>query len=115
MTDSNKKTELEPAETAALDAMAHLQKAGFGSLAWLGTAWVETMSEAGSEWMTFLAERMREDVKTQHQILHCRDMSELQKIQLDFMKTAMDQYTAETGKMLEIGNSLMDAMRRRDS
>jgi len=101
------KTTAKETASSALNSMAELQKLGFGSLNWMGTAWLENMSDIGSELMSFLAERVKEDVKTQHAILHCNDATEMRKIQTEFMRKAVDQYTAETGKLVEMGNEFV--------
>lgn len=82
--------------------MAALQSLGLTRLNRFGTAWMEALGEMGSEVMSFVADRIKEDVKTQQQILHCDDLAELRRIQTDFLQKAIDQYTAETGKLVEM-------------
>lgn len=88
-----------------LAPLVDLQKAGFGSLMGMNAAWLESLGDMGAEFTSFLAERIKEDVKTQHEILHCKDVSEVQRIQSDFVKKAIEQYQTETGKLFEIGMS----------
>ncbi|WP_370402487.1 phasin family protein [Sulfitobacter sp. JB4-11] len=85
-------------------AAAQLQEAGLGNMMGMGTAWMEAMSDMGAEMVSFVAERIKEDVKTQHEILHCKNVAELQHIQAQFIQKAMDQYHAETGKLVEMTN-----------
>lgn len=92
-------------------AMADLQRAGLGSLSWMGTAWLEAMGDIGAEVASFVATRIREDAATQHAILHCHDPEELQRIQGHFMQRAIDQYVEETGRMVELGSHLWDEAR----
>lgn len=87
-------------------AIKTLQDAGFGPMAWLGTAAIEAMSEMTSEVTSFIADRISEDVKTQHALLHCESLTELQQKQMEFMERAYVQYTVETGKLLEMSTSL---------
>ncbi len=82
------------------------QNTGLDPLSWMGTAWIEAMSDLGSELASFVAERIREDVKTQHEILHCKSVAEMQAIQAAFMERAYVQYTVETGKLIEKSTSL---------
>ena len=42
---------------------------------------------------------------TQNMILNCRDASELQRIQAEFIQKAIRQYQAETGKLMEISSA----------
>ena len=92
----------EEATQAVTDAVAQLQKMGLDSMTWMGSDWVEQLTDMGNEVLQFLAERVQKDVELQHRLLHCRDMGELHKIQAEYMQTAIDQYTAETGKMIEM-------------
>jgi len=86
--------------------LATLQSLGCNTMTSFGTAWVETLSEMGSEVLSFVADRIKEDVKTQHEILHCDDMTELQQIQARFVKNAIEQYTAETGKLVAMSQKV---------
>lgn len=99
--------ETEDPGAAAIKAMTDLQKAGLGPLSWMGTAMLENMSELGSEVTQFIADRIKEDVKTQHQILHCKDAAQMRDIQTEFVRKAVEQYTAETGKLVEMSNKFM--------
>ncbi|QPH52940.1 phasin family protein [Pontivivens ytuae] len=115
-TQSTKAEEAQAAATGttstAAEDIATMQKLGFDNFSAMGTTWAETMSELGSEVVSFMAERIREDVKTQHEILHCKNMSDLQKIQARFMQKAIDQYTAETGKLVEMSQTLFAPARK---
>jgi hypothetical protein len=86
----------------AEDPLAKLQSAGFENMMSASTAWLESLSEMSAEVASFVADRIREDVKTQHKILHCKDVSELQQVQTEFIKKAVEQYQAETGKLVEM-------------
>ena len=91
--------QLEPEKV--FQTMTDVQTAGLGSLSWLGTKWVETMGDVGAEWLSFVAARVKEDVKTQHQMLHAKSLGEVQHIQAQFLQKAMDDYRDETGKIVE--------------
>lgn len=78
---------------------------GFKFLApagWMGSGLFERVADLGSEITTFVAERIKEDVKTQHALLHCKSLPEVQKVQAEFLQKAFDQYRAETGKLVEM-------------
>ena len=87
--------------------LAALQALGFGNMTSLGVAWIEALGEMGSEVVSFVADRIKEEVKTQHEILHCKDPKELQEIQARFVQKAVDQYSAETGKLVEMSQDLL--------
>jgi hypothetical protein len=102
-----RKTSADIKETSSTDpiqaALENLQDSGLGSLTWMGTAWTEAMSNLGSEIISFVADRIQEDVKAQHEILHCKNLTELQQAQAAFLERAYVQYTVETGKILKLG------------
>ncbi len=100
---ANTTAKQEDTGSTAFDAVSHLQEAGMGNLMGLGTAWIEAMSAMSAEVAGFVADRIKEDVKTQHEILHCKNVADLQHIQAQFMQRAIDQYQAETGKLVEMG------------
>jgi len=103
----------EPASTSQLEpekifqTLTNAQTASLGSLSWLGTKWVETMSDVGAEWLSFVAERVKEDVKTQHKLLHAKNIGEVQHIQAQFLQKAMNDYRDETGKIVEFCSQAM--------
>jgi len=99
--------EPDPPDANVLNMLRDLQTAGFGATAMMGTAWVEAMSDLGAEVLSFVADRVKEDVRTQHEILHAKDVTEVQAIQARFIQQAVDQYSAETGKMVEMGQSAL--------
>lgn len=100
------KTDTPKKDDAPLAAIAQLQGAGFGNMVWLGTAWFETIGDLSAEVLSFVADRVKEDVKVQHQIMHCKNPSELQHVQSQFLQKAIEQYQAETGKLVEMGSKV---------
>ena len=91
------------------NAFAELQKAGFGSMMGMSTAWVEAFTDMGAEVVSFLAERISQDVKTRNEILHCKDITELQNIQARFIQKAIEQYQTETGKLVTMSADAFSA------
>lgn len=78
--------------------------------AWFSMDAVEKLGDIGAEFMGFLAARIQEDVKTQHALLHCKDPVELRKVQEEFLQTAVDQYSAQAGRMTELTNAFLASM-----
>ncbi|MEL6549038.1 MAG: phasin family protein [Pseudomonadota bacterium] len=108
MTKSRPTTPASPLEPEQIfQTLTTAQHAGLGSLSWLGTKWVETLSDVGAEWLSFVADRVQEDVKMQHALLHAKDLSEIRHIQAQFLQKAMDDYHDETGKMVEFCSKAM--------
>ncbi|MGB8622661.1 MAG: phasin family protein [Paracoccaceae bacterium] len=104
MAQTDKSKEAEKGPITSLNAA---QADGLGMMGLFGTAMMETMTRYSAEVAEFMSKRLQEDVKTQHEILHCRDMDRLAEIQSRFFKTAMEQYTAETGKLMKISNEAL--------
>lgn len=82
-------------------------RAGLGAAAWMGAGMIETLTALGNEVMQFVTARIAEDLKTQQALLACKDLAEVQRIQAEFVKTALEQYTAETGKLVQLGAGVM--------
>lgn len=89
-------------EDTALHAITKLQQAGMGNLMGINAAWIEALGDMGAEIASFVAERIKEDVQTQHEILNCKNVGELQNIQAAFIQKALEQYQAESGKLLDM-------------
>ncbi len=87
--------------------MRQMEEAGLGPLRWMSTQWIEAMAELNSEVVSFVADRIKEDVKTQHQILHCKTATEVREAQMAFLEKAYTQYTAETGKLIKMSMDLI--------
>lgn len=93
-----------------MNPFLQLQEAGLGSLKGMNTAWLDAMGDMGAEVVSFVADRIKEDVKTQHEIMKCRTVADLQHVQAQFMQKAMDQYHEETGKLVEMGTQAFAAL-----
>lgn len=88
--------------TPAEAMLAEMQRAGLGPLAWMGAAWIDRMGDLSAEVAQFVADRIREDVKTQHEILHCRTVREVQTVQAAFVTRAVEAYATETGRLVDM-------------
>ena len=109
---ANSKKETSTSEDPVAIGQAFLQQfedAGLGPMRWMGTAWFEAMADMNSEVVNFVAERIKEDVKTQHELLHCKSAEELQQAQLTFLDKAYKQYTDETGKLVKMSLDMFPA------
>lgn len=102
---SKEETGTETSASEASDAMAARRQAGVEDVMGLGTAWAAMVSDLSAEMLGFLSDRIREDLKTQHRLFHCRDVHELREIQAEFLQKAIDQYQAETGKLIEMSSN----------
>ncbi len=93
------------------DNMMQMQMAALSSLSWLGAEWAGAVGQMSGEFLQFMADRIKEDVRFQHSCLQCKTSQDLQKLQAEFVQKAIDQYVAETGKLVEIGSSVLNQSR----
>ncbi len=93
------------------EKIADYQQMGLKSMNLMGVDWVERMSDISAEMFGFMAERFKKDVELQHRLLHCKTPAELQKVQIDFFQTAIDRYTEETGRMMELGQKMFEPVK----
>lgn len=94
-------------DLSATAAMSDLQAAGFGTMAAMGTVFAEAMNEIGTEAVRFMARRLEQDMETRARIFSCTDIEDLRAMQTEFVRTSLESYSAETGRMLEISDRLM--------
>jgi hypothetical protein len=88
--------------SGAENTFAEIHKSGSDSIAKLGVNWIETLGDLNAEAARFIAQRIAEDVDTQHKMLHCKSLKDFQHLQLDFFQTAMMQYEESAARMLAI-------------
>ena len=91
----------------AVKPILRFQQAGLGTLIGANAAWFESLGDMGAEVARFFAERIKQDVQTQHEILRCRNLAEIQHVQSTFMQNAIDQYQAETGRLVQMGLAVL--------
>jgi len=92
--------------------LATFPAAAPGSLPWMNLEAAEQAADMGADFVQFVSDRIREDVKTQHALLHCKDPGEFAKIQETFLQTAVNQYAAQTGRMVEMSAGLLATVMR---
>tara|TARA_R110002072_G_scaffold6717_8_gene38446 strand:- start:7853 stop:8206 length:354 start_codon:yes stop_codon:yes gene_type:complete len=100
--------------TEPFNPMTQLQEAGFGNMMGMSKVWMEALSDMSAEMVGFVADRIKEDVKTQHEIMHCKNATDLQHIQAQFIQKAMNQYQDETGKLVEMGTNALKSKDDKD-
>lgn len=95
---------------SASKAIGDIQQNALESLNWFGSAWLETWNAMGSEVSEFIADRIQEDIKTQQAMLKCKNPAELSAVQTAFVQKAIEQYTAETGKLVSLQQDFIDRL-----
>ena len=60
------------------------------------------MLEIMAESISFLSERLEEDMATQKALLECKTPADLMRVQSEFYQTALEQYSAEAGRLMNL-------------
>jgi len=89
-----------------LSQLRKMQQDSLDPLRWFGVAWFEGVTAINRELAEFVSRRISEDLRTQHEILNCGDPEKLQHIQARFIQRAIDDYTAETGTLVELSEGV---------
>jgi hypothetical protein len=89
------------------DELAVVQERALQSLEATGTAMLAGLTKAQKQFSDFVAERIRQDVEAQAELLGCRTLEDVRDVQARFFKTAMDQYATEATKLMQIGVEMM--------
>ena len=84
---------------AYLDRIAEFEASWFKPMGDFGAAAVEAWAEIAGEWLSFVARRVQQDLRTQSEVLQCRTPAELMAVQSEFVQTAIGAYQAEAERM----------------
>jgi len=90
-----------------LDAVVAGQTVAVQAVESTSRAMLEGIEKVRQEVADFVSTRIRHDMETQQELLRCRNFDELREVQTRFIKTAMDQYTAESTRLVEIGSEVI--------
>jgi hypothetical protein len=71
-----------------------------------GHAMLEGMAKVQKEVVDFVSTRIRQDLETQQELLRCRSFDDLRDVQTKFVKTAMEQYAAESQRLMQLGSEV---------
>lgn len=95
------------ATDSAIDGVTLNQQRAMETMESAGHAMIEGVTKMQREIVDFVSERIRQDMETQQALLRCRSMDEVRDVQTRFFQTAMDQYSAEAGKLMRIATEVM--------
>lgn len=90
-----------------LALMKQFENGGFDPMGLMQNGWLEKLADMNIEVANFIADRFREDVKTQAELLKCKSAEDLQTVQMTFLENACAQYTLETGKLVKMGMDML--------
>ncbi len=98
---------VESPQDAVIDNVTALQQEAVETVEHAGATLLEGVGRVQQEIAQFVSTRVREDLETQQQLLRCRSLDDLREVQFRFVKTAMDQYSAETARLMKLGSEIM--------
>lgn len=79
----------------------------FDGFAKWGIALGDTYATLGNEWLTFVGQRMQEEMALPQKLASCTSPQDLVAAWADFFSTAAKDYEAEWRKLAEIGTASM--------
>jgi hypothetical protein len=98
---------VESPQDAVIDNVTALQQEAVETVEHAGATLLEGVGRVQQEIAQFVSTRVREDLETQQQLLRCRSLDDLREVQFRFVKTAMDQYSTETARLMKLGSEIM--------
>jgi hypothetical protein len=73
------------------------------------------MTKMQEEIASFVSKRIAHDLETQQKMLRCRNFDELQEVQTRFFRTAVDDYSAETRRLMKLGSEVVQRSVNREA
>lgn len=67
---------------------------------------LEGLAELGREMIAFGNTRLREDMAASESLMGCKDASEALRLQMNFARSASEQYYTEAGKLMELATKM---------
>ena len=105
-----------PPENPIASMLEAMQSVKFPNVPDFGTSWFENVADYGQEVLSFMAARVEQDGQTQHALLHAKGVEEVQHIHAQFFQKAMDDYAAESARLMDLGKTMTpDAAASKDS
>jgi hypothetical protein len=97
---------IESVEDRLIDTVTATQQEAIDTIESAGQAMFDVLSRAQAEITDFVAERIRQDLDTQQAFLRCRSLDEVRDLQVNFLRTALDQYGVEAARLMRLGGEV---------
>jgi hypothetical protein len=98
--------EVESIQDRLIDTVTASQQEAIETLESASQAIFEMIARARVEVTDFVAERIRQDLDTQQAFLRCRTLDDVRDVQMNFLRTALDQYGDEAAKLVRLGGEV---------
>jgi hypothetical protein len=90
-----------------LDAATKTQQRALQSIERVGASFLTGIAEMQKEVAGFVAERIRQDLEAQQELLGCRTFDEVREVQSRFFRTTLDQYSTEATKLTQLSTEVL--------
>jgi Phasin protein len=97
---------LDSIQDRLIDTVTATQQEAIDTIESASQAMLEMFSIARVEITDFVAERIRQDLDVQQAFLRCRSLDEVRDVQVQFVRTALDQYGGEAAKLMRLGGEV---------
>ena len=97
---------IESVQDRLIDTVTATQQEAIETIELASQAMLEMFSIARVEIADFVAERIRQDLDAQQAFLRCRSLDEVRDLQVQFVRTALDQYGGEAAKLMRLGGEV---------
>ena len=104
-------TKTKPRPQTAGEPSLSTHKEGIANLTDMNTNLLETFGDISAHMAKFIAQRIEEDVKVQHELLHCKSLTDVQTVQLNFFEQALRQYQESAARMFDLGTHVFENRR----
>lgn len=91
----------------ATPGMTEIQTASLNSLSAFNTTMADNTARLYREWSEFIGHRLREDMALRQRLLTCTSGEDMAAVQAEFFRRAMEEYAAESRKMLQMTQDMM--------
>ena len=95
------------ATSAGAAGMTEIQAASLNSLCAFNTTMADNTARLYREWTEFIGHRLREDMALRQRLLTCTSAEDMASVQAEFFRRAMEEYAAESRKMLQMTQDMM--------
>lgn len=89
-----------------IDAVTAGQQEAIETIESASQAVIDVFTRARAEISDFVAERIRQDLDTQQAFLRCRNFDEVRDVQVQYLRTALDQYGGEVARLVRLGGEV---------
>ncbi|WP_372605083.1 phasin family protein [Actibacterium sp.] len=86
---------------------------GMALMGQIGKMMLDHMGRSGAGFAAFVNARLKQDAEVRQEIMACRDVDELKRIQSAYLKGAMEQFSVETEKAVRDGTKVLEDVMKR--